>query len=144
MILQRSYIGKVIEFTSVNCGHVVCKLLSYGNDHVQVELLESIERKRGTWFNGSIHLFDIDKISDIEVVENWKKPEQRRDREVKPRKSKSITFHASEKQRVEGKKKRSEKSIRLAEGYEKRKTVIAETNEARIRRTMFKFNSENE
>ena len=103
-MIDRSYIGKVIEFTSLKCGHVVAKLLSYNKDHIQVELLQDVNGKIRIWFEGSIRLFDADKISEIEIVDNWKKPEQRRDREVKPRTSKAMTFYVFEKQRLHEKR----------------------------------------
>lgn len=85
MILERQHEGKAIEFTSLKCGDVQAKLISFNKDHIQVKLLKSLSSKNRTWFVGDVRLFDMDKVSNIEIIEL---PEKKRDAEFKPTESK--------------------------------------------------------
>ena len=61
--------GKTIEFNSIRHGRVIAKLLSYNSCHIQVELVKQIQTERRIWYSGEVRLFDMDKVSGIELTE---------------------------------------------------------------------------
>jgi hypothetical protein len=108
MTLERSHEGQPIQFFSEKNGYVECMLLSIGRDNIQVELLHDIKSGTRFWVKGDVRLFDIDKINDISLIENYRAPEKKKDTERKQKQSKKklplfgskMTYHESELQRI--------------------------------------------
>lgn len=61
------FVGQQVKFTSDKCGQVYARLLSYNDQHIQVELSKGFMAKYRTWNAGDIRLFDLDKIHDMEL-----------------------------------------------------------------------------
>lgn len=70
---MKDLVGKIIEFYSVTQQQrIEAKLLYVNAEYMQVELTRQMPSKNTIWYAGTVRLFNIDKISDVEEVKKGK------------------------------------------------------------------------
>src|SRR5689334_13578076 len=96
-MIDRMMIGNVIAFQHTKYGNVEAELISYNKDHIQVKLMHDT----GRFSQDTVRLFDMVNVTSVIVLNNYKKPEKKIDREPRTRQSRQMTYHEYERHRLE-------------------------------------------